>query len=50
MGANLDLVQGTVVFQIAVMHALVNSTFNGLIRLIVHSFSLLFFYKDSMTP
>lgn len=40
MGAHLDLVQGAVVLQIAVMSTLADSTFDGLVCIAVHSFNL----------
>ena len=50
MGANFDLIQRTVVLQIAVMRTLFNGTFDGLIRLHIHDLTLLFDHSDSITP
>ena len=41
VGAHHDLVQGAVVFLLAVMGALVDSALNGLVGMTVHSNSLL---------
>ncbi len=40
MGADLDLAQRAVVFQITVMNTLVDGAFNGLVGVIVHVISL----------
>ncbi len=50
MGAHFDLVQRTIVLQIAMMRTLLNGTFDGLIRLHIHDLTLLFDHSDSITP
>ena len=37
MGADLDLIQGAVVFALTVMGALTDSAFNGLVGMTIHN-------------
>ena len=49
MRADLDLIQRTIVFKITMMCALLDSTFDRLIRLHIHDITLLFDHGDSMS-
>ena len=50
MGSDLNLAQRAIVLQVAVVHALVHSAFDGLVGVIVHVISLLLSSSELVCP